>query len=139
MEYALLREIHEKHPDVVLMAFPSPDFGDQEFKDPVKVVEFAEKNGPPGLVVFMPDHVKNEPVRETYEWLAEELGTAFTSTLVWNFKGKFIVDYAGNPHVTANPLKDIPKFISGKKGTNGESDTGAEPEAESPTSRGGSA
>lgn len=116
MEYALLREIHKKHPDVILMAFPSPDFGDQEFKDPAEVVEFAEKNGPPGLVVFMPDHVKNEPVRETYEWLSKELGTAFTSTLVWNFKGKFIVDYAGKPHVTKDPLKDIPKFLSGKKG-----------------------
>jgi len=108
----LLRKINETHPEVMLMAFPSPDFGDQEFKDPYKVVEFAEKNGPPGLVVFMPDHVKNEPVRETYSWLSGELGSNFTSTLVWNFKGKFIVDKAGNPHVTKDPLEDLPKFIA---------------------------
>jgi len=111
MEYALLRDIHKKHPDVMLMAFPSPDFGDQEFKDPAKVVEFAEKHGPPGLIVFMPDHVKNEPVRETYKWISTELGSAFSSTLVWNFKGKFIVDRNGNPHVTLDPLKDLLKFI----------------------------
>lgn len=112
MEYALLRNIYQKYPEVVLMAFPSPDFGDQEFKDPARVVEFARKNGPPNLIVFMPDHVKDEPVRETYDWLALELGSFFTSTLTWNFKGKFIIDKSGIGHVTADPLKDLAKYLA---------------------------
>lgn len=94
------------------MAFPSQDFGNQEFEDPDQIVEFAKKHGPANLKVFTRDHVKNAPVRETYAWLAQELGSEFTSTLVWNFKGKFIVDKAGMPHVTADPLKDLPQFLA---------------------------
>lgn len=116
MEYALLREIHEKHPEVMLMAFPSPDFGGQEHTDPVKLIEFTKANGPPNLIVFMPDHVKKDPVRETYGWLSEELGSDFTSTLVWNFKGKFIIDKNGAGHVTSAPLKDLPKFLAQAEG-----------------------
>lgn len=120
MEYALLREIHQKHPDVILMAFPSPDFGNQEFLDNGDIVKFAAKHGPANLIVFESAHVKNEPVRETYAWLSAELGSAFTSTLSWNFKGKFIVDRNGKPYVTLNPLNDLPKFL-GEEGASSES------------------
>jgi len=111
MEYALLKEIHKKYPDAVLMAFPSLDFGGQEFRENAKIVEFAMKHGPPGLIVFEVDHIKVSPVRETYEWLSTELGSNFTSTLTWNFKGKFIIGKDGTPHVTRDPLKDLPGHL----------------------------
>lgn len=97
----------------MLFAYPSQDFGNQEFEDNAKIVEFAKQHGPSNLTVFIRDHVQNEPVRETFAWLAKELGLKFTGNLVWNFKGKFIIDHNGDPHPTTNPLKDLPKFLAG--------------------------
>lgn len=107
----MLKKINEQFPDVLLFAFPSQDFGNQEFLENAKIVEFAKEHGPSDLKVFILDHVKNEPVRQTYSWLSKEIGGAFDSGLVWNFKGKFIIDKNGKPHTTSDPLKDLPKYL----------------------------
>lgn len=70
---------------LVLLAFPTQEFGAQELKTNKEVQAFAEQYGPPGLVVL-----------ETTPTLAQRPGWFHESVPDWNFVGKWLVHPDGH-------------------------------------------
>lgn len=83
----------------MILAFPTLEFGGQEYEDPKEVKKFAEKHGPPGMVVLMPDTLVTRPGW----WLESKPG--------WNFQGKWVVDQQGERHLVKKPEEELPMYF----------------------------
>lgn len=92
------------------MAFPAPDFGNQEFNDATNIKKHADANGPPSLLLFSKANVMGEDQRPVFKWVSRaaiKKGTGETFNPSWNFKGKFLVDSHGNMKQTQDVIRDV--------------------------------
>ncbi|MGO1648252.1 MAG: glutathione peroxidase [Sphingobacterium sp.] len=94
-QYKELQELHEKHGnDLVIIGFPSDNFGGQEFDTNEAIAEFCEKNFGVTFILSEKIDVKGEQVHPLFKYLTEADNADFTGEIKWNFE-KFFIDPDG--------------------------------------------
>lgn len=92
------------------MAFPSREFGAQEYDSDEKIRGFAAGRNFPGSdgvgVLLALGKVKGDDAPEVWRFMREEAGGKDPT---WNFDGKFLVDKSGSVSV---PKGSVGKAIS---------------------------
>ena len=76
---------------MVIMAFPSREFGSQEFATDEEIQAFVEKKNFPGVLMKL-GNILGDDAPEVWKHFKEETGAADPG---WNFRGKFLVSKSG--------------------------------------------
>ena len=94
-QYEGLQALHEDYAGrgLVVMGFPSGDFRDQEFDDPIEIRTFCDETYGIEFPLFEKSGVKEGPGQSP---VFAYLGGATGSLPGWNF-GKYLVDREGHP------------------------------------------
>lgn len=99
----MLNELSDKYGKrgLVLLAFPTREFGLQEFATDQEVKAFATEHGPHDLVVLRTAR------------LGSRTGWWQQVRPMWNFRGKWLVDKDGNRHATTTETlsSDIERLL----------------------------
>jgi len=92
--YKALNELYSKHKDegLRILAFPSFDFGGQEYKDPKQTRRFVDAKGV-RFDVFAPIHVSGAAMNPIYQYLFK---CTANEPITWNFSTVFIVGRDGS-------------------------------------------
>lgn len=108
-EYAQFEKLGERWgDDLVIMAFPSREFGQQEYADDDKICEFAATKNFPGILMKL-GNVTGSNAPDVWKFMKEETGVADPT---WNFKGKFLVSKSGTVSVPSNVERDIEALMA---------------------------
>jgi glutathione peroxidase len=92
-----------------MLAYPSQQFGGQEYKSDAEVQSFAANKGFEGTVMAIGD-VKGPNASEAWKFFYQETGA---SEPTWNFKGKFLVSRKGVVSAPSNDLEgDIQRLLN---------------------------
>lgn len=96
-QYEGLQALHEAYEDtdLVILGFPSADFGGQEYSDDDEIAEFCERNFGVSFPMFSRISVKGEQQHELFRELTTAENQDFTGDIDWNFE-KFLIDAEGN-------------------------------------------
>ncbi|KAJ2808470.1 Glutathione peroxidase 2 [Coemansia guatemalensis] len=116
-QYKGLEELHKKHADegLVVLGFPTNQFGHQEPGSSEQIQEFCQKNYGVSFTIMEKSDVNGDKENEVYKYIkAAKPGLLGMKRIKWNFE-KFLVDRHGNvvnrwSSVTAP--KDIEKDIT---------------------------
>ena len=94
-QYKGLQELHKRYNDagLLVLGFPSNDFGGQEPGTETEIVEFCTKNFDVGFPLYAKVHAKGEEIAPLYRYLTEG-PTPETGEVKWNFE-KFLVGRDG--------------------------------------------
>ena len=111
-QYAPMQELPEKYKDqnLVVLAFPSNDFGAQEPGTNAPIATFCQKNYGVTFPVMSKITVKGTDAHPLYKWLTDKKQNGvLDSEVKWNFQ-KYLIDENGKladmaPH-SENPLSD---------------------------------
>jgi glutathione peroxidase-family protein len=96
-------------PGLEMLAYPSQQFGAQEYKTDEEVLSFATAKGFEGTVMSTGD-VKGDSARESWRFFYQETDAQEPT---WNFKGKFLVSKDGKVSVPGSDLEgDIQKLLN---------------------------
>ena len=90
------------------MAFPSMEFGGQEYDNDEKIRQFAEKKNFPGILMKL-GSVTGDGAPEVWKFMKNETGASDPS---WNFSSKFLVSKTGEVSVPKNVERDIEALMS---------------------------
>lgn len=91
-EYALFEKLGKRWGDQLeILAFPTQDFGAQEYKTDEEVQAFAEKKNFPGTLMKL-GKIKGDKAPDLWKFFKAETGAADPG---WNFQGKFLVSKTG--------------------------------------------
>ncbi len=95
-QYEKLEELYKTYQDqgLVVLGFPSNDFGAQEPGSNQEIAEFCKINYGVTFPLFQKDHVKGDGKQKIYKALTELSGEEFEGDPGWNFV-KFLVDKNG--------------------------------------------
>ncbi len=93
---------------MAILAFPSREFGEQEFSDDEKIREFAAKKNFPGILMKL-GCVLGDSAPDVWKYMKEETGAADPT---WNFKAKFLVSKSGVVSVPKNVEKEIEALMA---------------------------
>jgi len=93
---------------LVILGFPSREFGWQEFDNDAAIAEFAAKKNFPGILMKL-GKIKGNTAPEVWKFFKDETGAGDPS---WNFKGKFLVGKTGEVSVPTDLEADIEKLIN---------------------------
>jgi glutathione peroxidase len=95
-QYAGLQELHERYQDrgLVVLGFPSNDFGGQEPGEADEIATFCRKNYGVSFPMFAKVHARGPEIAPLYRTLTEESPESMRGEVRWNFT-KFLVDPAG--------------------------------------------
>jgi len=108
-EYAQFKQLGERWGDkLVIIAFPSNEFGSQEYKSDKEIEAFAISKGFPGVLMQL-GNVLGNSAPEVWKYMKAE---SRASDPTWNFDGKFLVSKTGKIYVPTNVEKDIATLIS---------------------------
>lgn len=93
-QYADLQMLHKRYADkgLVIIAVPSPDFGNQEFSDKNKIKSFTHETYAIDFMLMSPEHVKGEKAHPLYQWAYSQYG--FIGAPKWNFH-KYLINKQG--------------------------------------------
>mmetsp|Transcript_5122 Transcript_5122/g.12256 ORF Transcript_5122/g.12256 Transcript_5122/m.12256 type:complete len:105 (-) Transcript_5122:182-496(-) len=94
--------------DLMILAFPSMEFGGQEFPDDEDIQAFAEKQGFPGVLLKL-GNVLGSDAPKVWKYFMSETGADDPD---WNFQGKFLVDKDGKVCVPDDLESDIAALMS---------------------------
>lgn len=97
-QYKQLEELYEKYKDkgLVIIGFPSNDFGKQEPGDEKTIAAFCEKNYGVTFPLMSKIATKGPEQSPVYTWLTEKkLNGKLDSKVKWNFQ-KYLIDEEGN-------------------------------------------
>ncbi|HVA97560.1 MAG TPA: glutathione peroxidase [Bacteroidia bacterium] len=120
-QYAPMQQLHEKFNDknLVVMAFPSNDFGAQEPGTNEQIATFCKKNYGVTFPVMSKITVKGTDAHPLYQWLTDKKQNGvLDSEVKWNFQ-KYLIDENGKlvamvPH-NEDPLSErITNWITKK-------------------------
>ena len=87
-----------------ILAFPSKEWGNQEYDTDAEIQKFAAKNNFPGTLMKL-GKVLGEDAPEVWKFFKQQTGAPDP---VWNFKGKFLVSKTGKVSV---PQGDVEAAI----------------------------
>lgn len=96
-QYAQLQELYEAYKDkgLVIIGFPSNDFGGQEPGSEAEIASFCEKNYGVTFPMMSKVSTKGDEQHAVYHWLtSKELNGVLDSEVKWNFH-KYLVDEDG--------------------------------------------
>lgn len=83
-----------KNKGLVVLAFPSNDFGGQEPGSNKEIATFCQKNFGVTFPVFSKGPVSGSSKQAVFKFLTEEVDTGLKGEVSWNFE-KFLVDRSG--------------------------------------------
>jgi glutathione peroxidase-family protein len=87
------------------LAFPSKEFGSQEYSTDEEIQAFAESKNFPGVLMKL-GKVKGDGAQEVWKFMKQESGAKDPN---WNFRGKFLVSKSG---VVSAPQGDVEEAIA---------------------------
>jgi len=90
------------------LAFPSQEFGGQEFGSDEEIVSFAESKNFPGIVMKL-GSVMGDGAPEVWKFMRESSGSSDPG---WNFDSKYLVAKTGEVSVPSDVDAEIAKLIS---------------------------
>lgn len=93
--------------DLVILAFPSREFGSQEYPTDEEIAKFANGKSFPGLLMKL-GSVKGSTAPEVWQFLTKETGS---DDPTWNFNRKYLVSKSGVVSVPKSVEKDIEAFM----------------------------
>lgn len=94
-QYKELEELHKKYGEnVVVIGFPSGNFGNQEFLNNEDIAEFCEENYGVSFLISEKTEVKGEKISPLFKYLIEQDNPDFKGDINWNFE-KFLIDENG--------------------------------------------
>lgn len=119
-QYGPLQELYEKYQDkgLVVIGFPSNDFGGQEPGSEQEIAAFCQRNYGVTFPMMSKISIKGDDVHPVYFWLTnKEQNGVMDATVKWNFN-KFLIDEEGRlvKHLpsTVGPLdEEIIDWVEG--------------------------
>jgi len=94
-QYKELQELHEQYGDkLVVIGFPSDNFGNQEYADNKAIAQFCEKNFGVNFILSEKVDVKGDEQTALFKYLTETDNPDFTGDIKWNFE-KFLIGKDG--------------------------------------------
>lgn len=96
-QYSALEKLYQQYKDkLVIVGFPSADFGDQEFHDNDSIKAFCQKNYGVTFPLTTRVDVKGDNTTPIYKYLCNKSENGvLDATISWNFN-KFLIDENGN-------------------------------------------
>ncbi len=96
-QYEGLQELYERYPEkLVIVGFPSNDFGKQEPGSNEEIAAFCRKNFGVTFPMAAKIRVKGDQIHPIYKWLTTKALNGFQDSQVrWNFN-KYLVDEHGH-------------------------------------------
>jgi len=86
-----------------ILAFPSQEFGNQEYGTDREIQTFADSKNFPGTVLSL-GKVTGKDAPEVWKYMKEQTGA---SDPTWNFNGKFLVSKTGQVSIPKDVEADI--------------------------------
>ena len=94
-QYKGLEELYIKHGQhLVVIGFPSNNFGGQEPKDDTDIKQFCSKNYGVTFPMSAKVSVKGDDIDPFFKWLIQQENPDFSGDIRWNFE-KFLFDENG--------------------------------------------
>ena len=95
-QYAQLQELYELHQEnLVIIGFPSNDFGGQEPRSAEEIQQFCSSKFGVTFPLTTKVNIKSSPVHPIYEWLTKKSKNGVLDAEVkWNFN-KFLINENG--------------------------------------------
>ena len=94
-QYKDLQALHEQHGDqLVIIGFPSDNFGGQELDENEDIQAFCEENYGVTFLLSEKVDVKGDQAIPLFKYLTTASNSDFTGDIKWNFE-KFIIDPDG--------------------------------------------
>lgn len=95
-QYQGLEALHKKYPDkLVIVGFPSNDFGHQEPGSNEEIEQFCQANYGVTFPMAAKVSVTGDNMTDIYKWLTQKDLNGFSnSTVKWNFQ-KYLIDESG--------------------------------------------
>ncbi|MFT4203811.1 MAG: glutathione peroxidase [Chitinophagaceae bacterium] len=113
-QYAGLEKLYESHKDkLVIVGFPSDNFGGQEFEDNKDISSFCQKNYGVTFPLTTRVDVKGANITPIYQYLTQKSENGvLDATISWNFN-KFYIDENGNlvAHFDSKVTPDSPELL----------------------------
>ena len=112
-QYKELQALHEQYGDKLLViGFPSDNFGNQEFESNEEIAEFCEKNFGVNFILAEKVDVKGEKINPLFQYLTTAENPDFTGEIKWNFE-KFLINKDGKlAHRFRSKVNPLDKVIT---------------------------
>lgn len=95
VQYEDLEKLHKKYgKDVVLIGFPTGNFGGQELATNSEIQDFCKKNFGVTFLLSEKVSVKGSDIHPLFQYLTTQKNPDFTGDIGWNFE-KFLIDEKG--------------------------------------------
>ena len=95
-QYAELERLHQQNKDIVILGFPSNNFGAQEPGSDEEIVNFCRVNYGVTFQLFKKDDVTGNNKQPVYQWLGDETKNGWNNKEPeWNFY-KYLVSENGD-------------------------------------------
>ena len=95
-QYEQLEQLYRQNKDLVVLGFPSNNFGGQEPGSDEEIAEFCKVNYGVTFQLFKKDDVKGKNKQPVYQWLSDAGKNGWNNKEPqWNFY-KYLVDENGN-------------------------------------------
>lgn len=88
--------------DLVILAFPSREFGKQEFEKDEDIQKFVAERGFPGVLMKL-GKVKGMEAPEVWRYMKS---VTKSRDPLWNFRAKYLVSKEGNVSTPKGKLED---------------------------------
>jgi glutathione peroxidase len=112
-QYTALEKLYQQYKEkLVIVGFPSADFGDQEFHDNDSIKTFCQKNYGVTFPLTTRVDVKGDNTTPIYQYLcSKNENGVLDATISWNFN-KFLIDENGNliAHFDSKVTPDSPEI-----------------------------
>jgi glutathione peroxidase len=113
-QYKGLEELYKSHKDnLVIIGFPSDNFGGQEYQEDSQIKDFCEKNFGVSFPLTTRVDVKGDNATPVFQYLCQKAKNGvLDATIGWNFN-KFIIDEKGNllAHFDSKIAPDSPELL----------------------------
>ncbi len=94
-QYEDLEKLHQQYgKNVVLIGFPSGNFGGQELASNAEIKEFCTSKFSTSFIIAEKTNVKGEGIVPLFAYLTSQSNADFTGDIKWNFE-KFLIDEKG--------------------------------------------
>jgi len=95
-QYAELEQLHQQNKNIIILGFPSNNFGAQEPGSDEEIALFCKVNYGVTFHLFKKDDVSGKNKQPVYQWLSDETKNGWNNEEPkWNFY-KYLVDENGN-------------------------------------------
>ncbi|WP_461485778.1 glutathione peroxidase [Pedobacter sp.] len=94
-QYEDLEKLHQRYgKNVVLIGFPSANFGGQEFGTNTEIKEFCTSKFATTFLIAEKSEVKGKEISPLFQYLTTQANPDFTGDIKWNFE-KFLINEKG--------------------------------------------